>query len=167
MFLRRLVFVYGGLLVIFAVRTAKRWSMLAGRFLESLTRKLVSFGEDRPERWDIELLLKCDMVDVEFHIGGIVYRGPAYAVYRSFVGGDALVFRCNWIASSSDSVIRDWEYSGAMAFRITEYTAPVKLPNGDRYFGFPGGYGILFLGRPRSRLFFKGRPDTPREFAYF
>lgn len=164
---RRLVFVYGGLFVILAVRTAKRCSMRAGRFLESLVRKLVSFGEDRPGRWDIELLRNCDMADVELRIGGVVYRGPTYAAYRSFGGGDALVFRCNWIASSPDSVIRYWEYAGAGAFRISECTAPVRLPNGDYYFGFPGGYGILFLGWPRSRLLFKGQPDTPREYAYF
>ncbi len=131
MFIRRLVFVYGGLVVIVALRTAKRLSVRTGEFFKSLGRTLVSLGEDGAFRWNAELLLQCYMVDAEFHIGDVIYRGPVYAVYRSFVGGDALVFRCNWIAACQDRTVRSWEYAGAGAFRIKEYGAPDRLPNGE------------------------------------
>lgn len=165
--MRRLVYVYGGLLVILALRTAKRWSVRAGELLKSLGRKLVSLGEEGTMRWSTELLLRCYMVDAEFHIDGAIYRGPVYAVYRSFVGGDKLVFRCNWIATCRNHTASVWEFAGGGAFRFEEYGAPAELPNGDYHFGFHGGYGVLFLGQPRSKLSFEGQPDTPREFAYF
>ena len=167
MFIRRLVYVYGGLLVILALRAAKRLSVRAGEFLKSLGRKLVSLGEEETMRWSIELLLRCYMVDAEFHVDGAIYRGPVYAVYRSFAGGDRLIFRCNWIAARPDRAASVWEFAGGGAFRLEECGVPAKLPNGDYHFGFYGGYGVLFLGKPRSKLSFGGRPDTPREFAYF
>lgn len=167
MLIRRLLFVYGGLLVVLAIRVAKRRCVRIGEFLKSLGRKFVSLGEEETMRWSTELLLQCYMVDAEFHIDGVIYRGPVYAVYRGFVGGNTLVFRCNWIATCRDRSAQLWDYAGGGAFRIEEYSAPAKLPNGDYHFGFQGGYGVLFLGRPRSRLSFIGHVDTPREFAYF
>ncbi|MDB5244693.1 MAG: hypothetical protein JWN18_563 [Parcubacteria group bacterium] len=169
-FLRRKLFLYGGLVVIRAIQVSKKRMVHQGQRLKSVGRKLEELGEDRTARWSRELLLRCHMRSVEFHMSGVIYRGPVYAVYQSLINGDHLVFKCNWIGVSHIESIRatkQQDYCGSCAFRLSGCTGPVKLQNGDYYFGFDGGYGVLFLGSPRLREEFLGEQETPREFAYF
>lgn len=180
--MRRLWYVYGGLLLALTIRITKKFVWHTGEWLKRLGRKLVSWGTVTNAGWSRELLLKCyaSCPDAEVFFGGKVYRGPIYAIYRDFSIGDAFVLKFNWVAER-DQLSTIWSFSGSYFFRVEcyekpdprtstkrldRYGKPTLLPNGDVWFGFKGGYAVLYLGEPLSRLSFKGNLETPRELSY-
>jgi hypothetical protein len=95
-----------------------------------------------------------------------VFRGPMYAAYAA---GDTLSFRMNWLAEKA-TPLAEWDYSrgaGLLNLTLKGYSMPYELETGDIWFMFDGGYAILYLGKPRQNLEFKGSPHTRRKYTYF
>ena len=158
---------YLGLAYIAAIRKWKALLRNVGERLKRYGRVLVARGEDIAPRWNLETFLRCFRADAEFHIGTAVYRGPLYAMdYGFFNKEDFLRFKLNWVAERS-AFGGQWEYRGFCVFRLRECSSPRSLEGGDIWFSFPGGYGVLFLGKATERLKWKGAKDTPRVYTWF
>lgn len=164
--MRRFWDLYVSLVLILSIRRIKKTARQIGESLKRLGRKLVAWGADANQQWSRELFLRCYLIDAEVHVDGRVYRGPVRAMFRDFRIKDILVLRFNWLAVR-DQFATVWEYAGSCTYRIERYGKPMILENGDVYFGFVGGYAVLFLGKPQSRLAFAGHAATPREFAWY
>ena len=168
--LKRWYVINRGLYILACLRVYKRLCRSCGEYFKRIGRALVRRGEENVPQWSRELLLKCYLVDAELHLGLHVYRGPIYAVYRNFKGGDFLVLCFNWIEQRLDSE-NLWVSAGACDFRIEKFGEPHALldvrgrETGNRYFMCDGGYGVLWIGE-KSEVF-KGQNDTPRIYAYF
>lgn len=165
---------YIGLISVFFLRKIKILAYRFGEKLKQIGRVFSSWGELSVPRWDFTFfseVLKRNRVEVEFQIGTKRFRGPAFAIYRDFFSTDRLIFKLNWIAMKDSFAIGEkgvWNYSGMCTFAIEKYSCPMKLPAGDVWFSFEGGYAIIFLGRdPEPNLLFQGTSDTPRVFTYF
>lgn len=162
--MRRLMYVYAGVLVVLCLRGCKRVVRGLGEWMKIAGRKLVAWGIDNTPRWDLRLFHRCYLADAEFHLGMKVYRGPVYAAFHT---GNSLEFKTNWSAHKS-AMGGNWEYShGAGIVKLKRYGTPVELPTGDVWFMCEGGYAILFIGKPRDRLKFEGVRRTIRAYTYF
>lgn len=163
---RRLLYVYGGAILIAIRRVARRLLRNTGEWLRRIARRLVALGEDSTPRWSIELFHRCYLADAEFHFGIRTFRGPMYAAYATV---DTLSFRMNWLAER-ESPFGEWDYSrggGVLNFNLVNHSPPRELPTGDIWFTFDGGWAILYLGVPRESLEFKGALRILRTFTYF
>ena len=164
----RVLYVYGGIVLVVVRRCTKRLLRYAGELMKRLGRRLVALGEDSTPRWSIELFhhISTTAADAEFHIGTEVFRGPAYS---AFILDDTLSFRLNWFAKRIEPFGR-WEYThgtGVLNLKVRGSSAPYEIETGDIWFTFDGGYAILYLGCPRQRLEFKGPEYTLRAFTYY
>jgi hypothetical protein len=164
--LRLLFVVYAGFALTMAIKLVKRIARDAAEIMRRSARALASWGAEDTTRWGAGIFIKCYMVDIELHVDSFVYRGPMYAMYRDFLHGDSMVIKLNWVAEKS-AFGTPWSYGGAFTFKLGGYGDPIKLPNGDFWFGFDGGYAVLCLGKPKEKLCFFGTEETPRIYAYF
>lgn len=142
-------------------------------------KKLVEWGSVETPRWTTELLRKAHMVDVEIHMGGQVFRGPLYTMYR--FSGDTLVLCLNWVMNRSEFSFWEEEWDeemeplGSCSFRLKEVSNPylIKEDDGDRrgqgnmWFLFRGGWAIIYLGDPKERLVFQGGEEVSRVYAWY
>src|SRR3989344_1271380 len=112
--MRRLWYVYGGLILVLSIRMTKKVAWQVGEWFKRLGRKLVSWGADTNKKWSREIFLRCYLVDAEIHVDGKVYRGPVYAMYRDFRIKDILVLRFNWLAERDQfaTTASAWEFAG-------------------------------------------------------
>ena len=162
--MRRLLYVYAGVLFVFCLRACKRAIRNFGEWMKVTGRKFVAWGIDDTPRWDLRLFHHCYLADAELHLGMKVYRGPIYAAFQT---RDSLEFRMNWLAHRS-AIDENWDYShGAGIIKLKGYGNPVELPNGDVWFTCDGGYAILFVGKPQDSLKFHGVKETIRTYTYF
>lgn len=164
--MKRVAYVYGGMLLIAIRRAWKRLLRSTGEYVKRISRRLITLGEDSTPRWSIDLFYRCYLADAEFHFGTEIFRGPMYA---AFVSGTALSFRMNWLARKKNPLGK-WDFqhgSGVLNLDIQDYSAPYKIETGDIWFTFTGGYAILYIGEPRQSLEFKGTARILRTFSYF
>ncbi len=165
--LTRFLRVYYGVSMIWLLRMYKKALRKVGELMKVYGRRLLILGDDAEPNWSIELLLKCYLVEVEIHLPVEVYRGPVYALYHKFYGEKrSLIFKFNWIAKRSNFSTAS-ETTGYCAFRIEDYGPPRVLPNGDVWFGFNGGYAVIFFGSRPNQAVFSGGVETPRVYTYF
>lgn len=167
--MKRHMYVYGGMALIAARRAFRRGLRSLGEWMKRAGRALVAVGEDSTPRWSIELFHRCYLADAEFHIGMETYRGPVYAAWSD---GKSVFFKMNWLATRTDPH-GDWTFSqergghGEGKLALRGCGSPHALPNGDVWFMFEGGHGILFIGEPQERLAFDGPRWTLRRYTYF
>ncbi len=162
--MKRLLYVYAGVLFVFCLRLCKRGTRNFGEWMKVVGRKFVAWGADETPRWDLKLFNSCYLADAEFHLGMMVYRGPIYA---AFFTGDSLEFRMNWLAHKN-AIGGNWEYNhGTGIIKLRGHGTPVELPNGDVWFMCESGYAILFISEPRDHLEFDGARETIRMYTYF
>ncbi len=163
----RFLCVYYGVSIIWFLRTCKRIVRQTGELMKQFGRILILWGDDAEPKWGTELLLKCYLVEVEIHLPGEVYRGPVYSLYQKFYGKkSSLILKFNWIKKRLNFSTTS-ETTGHFAFRIEDYGPPRVLPNGDVWFGFKGGYAVIFFGSQMKKTVFAGDKDTPRVYTYF
>lgn len=162
---KRLIRIYLGIFLVMLIRGWKKNLRCLGEEMKKIGRALVLSGEDNIPRFSIEFFHNCYLSDAEFHIGMKVYRGPMYSA--GFSLGGELLFKLNWV-SSRRAMNQEWEtWGGACDFKLWDYGSPVKLPSGDIWFSFSGGYAVIFLGQPKERLIFQGEIETPKIYTYF
>src|SRR3989339_1885006 len=110
------------------VNAIHKSAVFLGRSMRAFGKVLVGWGSVETPRWTIDLFRRAHMSDAEIHIGGFVYRGPLYAMYRQLMNGEKLVLSMNWVAERSETG-EYFAYSGSRSFILSRFGEPHFIKN--------------------------------------
>lgn len=172
--IRKIVSFYQIIAIAVLMNMIQKSAVFFGRLMRIVGKILIEWGSVETPKWTADLFRRAYMVDAEIHIGGFVYRGPLYAMYRHFSNKKKLVLSMNWVAERSE-LGKHFMYSGSRSFILSRFGEPHVTKGdsednravGDVWFFFEGGWAVLYLGTPRERLSFQGEEDIPRVYSYY